>query len=184
MSPGYGSSQWPVPGAGVERMLGDTVAKVKHESNKAVWVGVASLAAILVVGGGLFFYLSYSSAQDSAQAQQNRQLMKEMDQAVQKAPAATESMRQEVIRLEKEVKAAEAPNEKSVTDLEEQLAAQKIALQLREQRNELDQTPPLRFGNDSIHDSQQQPQGRQPDAQPAQQLDYDGAVRQLLSNPA
>ncbi len=62
----------PIGRATVERMLGDTFTKVKHESDKAVWVGAAALTAILVVGFGLAYIYQHQTAVDaSRQAEQN-----------------------------------------------------------------------------------------------------------------
>jgi serine protease Do len=40
----------PIGRATVERMLGDTFGKVKKESNKTLWIGIAALVLIIVVG--------------------------------------------------------------------------------------------------------------------------------------
>src|SRR5277367_5982729 len=53
----------PVGRATVERMLGDVTIKMQGESNKALTVGVVSLAAILVLGGGLWFYQRNQAAE-------------------------------------------------------------------------------------------------------------------------
>jgi hypothetical protein len=61
----------PIGRATVERMLGDTFTKVKHESDKAVWVGAAALTAILVVGGITYLYMRQNAVSADQQAQQN-----------------------------------------------------------------------------------------------------------------
>src|SRR5580692_3500399 len=76
------NSPRPIGRATVERMLGDTFTKVKHESDKAVWVGAAALTAILVVGGITYIYMRQNAVDANQQAQQNQQLIQQMGQDV------------------------------------------------------------------------------------------------------
>jgi tetratricopeptide (TPR) repeat protein len=113
----------PIGRATVERMLGDTFTKVKHESDKAVWVGAAALTAILVVGGGTYIYQRQSATEAAQQALQNQQLMQQMGQDVRKTPALAEAMRQEVERLNNQLQASDARNEEHLRQLSRELAA-------------------------------------------------------------
>jgi len=117
----------PIGRATVERMLGDTFAKVKHESDKAVWVGAAALTAILVVGGATYFYQRQSAAEASQQALQNQQLMQQVGQDVKKTPEVAEAMRQEVLRLNQQLQLSDARNEQHLKALSRELAAQQAA---------------------------------------------------------
>jgi len=118
------SAPRPIGRATVERMLGDTFTKVKHESDKAVWVGAAALTAILVVGGVTYLYLHRNAVEAGLEAQQNQQLMQQMGQDVKKTPELAEAMRQEVLRLNDELKLADAHNEERLRRLSQQVAAQ------------------------------------------------------------
>src|ERR1035437_3441043 len=162
---GYAAPR-PIGRATVERILGDTFIKVKHESNKAVWVGTAALAAILAVGGVSFFLLRQNSAETTAQAQQNQQLIQQMDVAVKKAPAATEAMKQEVIRLRMDMRSAQDRSEKILAALAQRLSSPQPAT-----------TP------DATQD--QHPEATAPAAAPGlaqtpRQADYEGALQRAV----
>ena len=114
----------PIGRATVERMLGDTFTKVKHESDKAVWVGAAALTAILMVGGIIYIYQRQTSVDATQQAQQNQQLMQQVGQDVKKGPEATDAMRQEVSRLNEQLKVADQRSEERLRRLSQQLSEQ------------------------------------------------------------
>ena len=114
----------PIGRATVERMLGDTFTKVKHESDKAVWVGAAALTAILVVGGVIYIYQRQNAVDASVQAQQNQQALQQMGQDVKKGPEMAEAMRQEVERLNDELKVADQRSEERLRRLSQQMAEQ------------------------------------------------------------
>jgi tetratricopeptide (TPR) repeat protein len=189
----------PIGRATVERMLGDTFTKVKHESDKAVWVGAAALTAILVVGGAIYIYQRQNAAEASQQALQNQQLMQQMGQEVRKTPEVAEAMRQEVLRLNDQLKASEAHNEERLKQLSRDLTAQAAAARQEQ----------LAFAKEAVRELASQPvEGRpapplasaspaaMPDTpsstpvatavrEPGQKLDYDAAVRRgidLLQN--
>jgi len=114
----------PIGRATVERMLGDTFTKVKHESDKAVWVGAAALTAILVVGGIIYIYQRQNAVDASLQAQQNQQVMQQMGRDMKKAPEAAEAMREEVQRLNDQLKAEDQRNEERLRRLSQQVSEQ------------------------------------------------------------
>jgi hypothetical protein len=160
----------PIGRATVERMLGETFSKVKHESDKAVWVGAAALTAILVVGGGTYIYLRRSTADAGLQAQQNQQLMQQMGQDLRKTPELAEAMRQEVARLHDELQLADERSEERLQRLSRQLAAQEAAT--REAVRELqsrEQSPP---------DTPSSTPVAAPAREANQKSDYDSGVRQ------
>jgi tetratricopeptide (TPR) repeat protein len=106
-------------------MLGDTFTKVKHESDKAVWVGAAALTAILAVGGITYIYIRQNAADASLQAQQSQQLMQQMGQDVKKAPEmAQAAVREEVDRLNDQLKLSDQRNEERLRRLSQQLTEQ------------------------------------------------------------
>jgi len=169
----------PIGRATVERMLGDTFTKVKHESDKAVWVGAAALTAILVVGGITYIHMRQNAADASVQAQQSQQLIAQMSQEVRKAPEAAEAMReevgQEVARLNDELKLADARSEERLRKLSQDLAAQQAVTReaVRELESRTPQTslPPATPGETPSSTPVTAPA-------PNQKLDYDAAVRQ------
>jgi hypothetical protein len=113
----------PIGRATVERMLGDTFTKVKHESDKAVWVGAAALTAILVVGGITYLYMRQNAVSADQQAQQNAQAIQQMGQDVKKTPEmAQAAMREEVERLNAQLKTADQRNEERLRRLSQQLS--------------------------------------------------------------
>jgi len=177
----------PIGRATVERMLGDTFTKVKHESDKAVWVGAAALTAILVVGGAIYIYQRQNAAEASLQASQSQQLMQQMGQDVRKAPEAAEAMRQEVVRLNDQLKLSAAHNEERLKQLSRDLTAQEAAAR-KEQ---------LAFAREAVRELANQPvEGRTtptapaaapdtpssvpiaaPVREPGQKVDYEATVR-------
>jgi tetratricopeptide (TPR) repeat protein len=181
----------PIGRATVERMLGDTFTKVKHESDKAVWVGAAALTAILVVGGVIYIYQRQNAVDANLQAQQNQQLIQQMGQDVKKTPELAEAMRQEVVRLNDQLKLSDQRNEEQLRRLSQQVteteavaksqeAITKQAVRDLANRQPSDPVPPA-------------PPVDIPSSTPAtaagaggnQKLDYDAAVRQgvgLLQN--
>jgi hypothetical protein len=114
----------PIGRATVERMLGDTFTKVKHESDKAVWVGAAALTAILVVGGITYIYMRQNAVDASLLAQQNQQQLQQMGQDVKKTPELAEAMRQEVLRLNEELKLSDRRHEEQMQAMQKQLQQQ------------------------------------------------------------
>jgi len=192
----------PIGRATVERMLGDTFAKVKHESDKAVWVGAAALTAILVVGGATYIYQRQNAAEASQQAQQNQQLMQQMGQDVKKTPAVAEAMRQEVVRLNNQLQLSDARNEERLRALSRELAAQQAAARqeqlalareaVRELANPQPQGQPAPLPPvgtqaapipDAVPDTPSSAPA--PGRDPGQKLDYDTTVRRgvdLLQN--
>jgi FHA domain len=172
----------PIGRATVERMLGDTFTKVKHESDKAVWVGAAALTAILVVGGITYIYMRQNAADVNLQAQQNQQLMQQMSQDVKKTPEVAEAMRQEVsqevARLNDELKLSDARSEERLRRMSQQLAAQeavtKEAFRELAGRQPESSLPPTVPGSDTPSSTPV----TAPAPDPNQKLDYDTAVRQ------
>ena len=98
---------------------------MKHESDKAVWVGAAALTAILVVGGIIYLYQRQNAVDANQQAQQNQQAIQQMGQEVKKTPEmAQQVMHEEVERLNEQLKAADQRSEERLRRLSQQLAEQ------------------------------------------------------------
>jgi outer membrane murein-binding lipoprotein Lpp len=173
----------PIGRVTVERMLGDTFTKVKHESDKAVWVGAAALTAILVVGGITYLYMRQNAVDANTQAQQNAQAIQQMGQDVKKTPElAQAAMREEVERLNAQLKTADDRNEQRLRHLSQQLAEQeaitKEAVRDIAERQQSQSMPAV-----SPPPAAEIPSST-PAAPPAREVnpkDYDGAVRQAVS---
>jgi hypothetical protein len=142
---GQGVAPRPIGRATVERMLGDTFTKVKHESDKAVWVGAAALTAILVVGGAIYVYLRQSAADANLQALQSQQAMQQVSQDIKKTPELAEAMRREVVRMNDELKMADDRNQANLRQLSRQLAEQEAVTKqaVREMANRPQSLEPL-----------------------------------------
>ena len=169
----------PIGRATVERMLGDTFTKVKHESDKAVWVGAAALTAILVVGGITYIYMRQNAVDANQQAQQNQQLIQQMGQDVKKAPEmAQQAVREEVTRLNDQLKAADQRSEERLRRLSQQITEQEAVtkqavrdLTERQTSQSMPAVPPADIPGST-------PAAPAREASPK---DYDGAVRQGVS---
>ncbi len=173
----------PIGRATVERMLGDTFTKVKHESDKAVWVGAAALTAILVVGGIIYIYQRQNAVDANQQAQQNQQLMQQMGQDVKKTPELAEAMREEVVRLNDQLKLADQRNEERLRHLSQQMAEQE-AVTKQAVRDLANRQPAESLPVPPVDIPSSTPVTGAP-ADPNQKLDYEAAVRQgvgLLQN--
>jgi Flp pilus assembly protein TadD len=174
------NSPRPIGRATVERMLGDTFTKVKHESDKAVWVGAAALTAILVVGGITYIYQRQSAVDASQQAQQNQQAMQQMGQELKKAPeAAAAAMHEEVQRLNDQLKVADERNDARLRRLSQQLTEQeaitKQAVRDMAERQQSQAMPAVAPADIP---------SATPAAPPAREVnprDYDASVRQGVS---
>lgn len=168
----------PIGRATVERMLGDTFTKVKHESDKAVWVGAAALTAILVVGGITYIYMRQTAVDATQQAQQSQQVLQQVGQDVKKAPEATDAMRQEVQRLNEQLKVADQRSDERLRRLSQQLTEQEAMtkqavrdLTERQQAQAMPATPPADIPSST-------PAAPAREANPR---DYDASVRQGVS---
>jgi hypothetical protein len=178
----------PIGRATVERMLGDTFTKVKHESDKAVWVGAAALTAILVVGGITFLMFRQNAVDANQQNQQNQALIQQMNTDVKKGPEMAGAVRQEVERLNEQLQAAEQRNQENMQKLSKQMAEQSAIVREQEaitkqavrdlaNRPATEPAPPA----SEIPSSTPNP----PAGSTSGKLDYDAGVRQgveLLRN--
>jgi len=97
----------PVGRHTIERMLGDVFTRNKKDVNRSMWLGIAALAMIVIVGVGVLVYLRRShvtlqSGLDSAQ-QQNKESIDQVKEEMKKQPAVAEETKQEVQRLQSEL---------------------------------------------------------------------------------
>ena len=113
----------PAPGARpvgrftVERMLGESFQKVKRESNKTLWVGVASIIVVFGSAAALFLYLRHSSEDSIRRAVQQQVLLQKLDEQAKAAPLQEAQMKQQIAQLGDQLKAAQAENRKEFSQL-------------------------------------------------------------------
>ncbi len=113
----------PVGRGTVERMLGEAFGHVKRETNRLTWVGIAALVAIVAVGGGIRYYLRESATAQAAAQEQNIQTLQRMNEELKKNPAAAESMKQQIARLESELERSDQRHTATVQALLKEVEA-------------------------------------------------------------
>jgi FHA domain len=175
---GVSTAPRPIGRATVERMLGDTFTKVKHESDKAVWVGAAALTAILVVGGVTHIYLRQNAVDASRQAEQSQQLLQQMGQDLKKTPELAEAMRQEVLRLNEQLKVSDARNEEHLRQLSRQLTEEEAATRQGQAAAARQAVRELAGQPASLPPADTPSSTPVPARDSAQKLDYQASVRQ------
>lgn len=115
--PSAAAAARPVGRLTVERMLGENFRKVKLESNKALWIGVAGIVAVAVVGVGLYMFLQRSSQENSMRAMQQQILLQKMDQQTKSEPVLEAQTQTQIAQLEQQLKAAQEENRKQFSQL-------------------------------------------------------------------
>jgi hypothetical protein len=100
----------PIGRATVERMLGDTFGKVKKESNKTLWIGVAALVAVCLVGAVTLATLRSSSDASAAKAQQQQQLLLQLSQIARQPHAADPAEKARIDQMNTELAKLVAEN--------------------------------------------------------------------------
>ena len=98
------SAPRPVGRATVERMLDDTFGRVKKESGKTLWVGVAAVIMIAVVGVGTYLYLRHSAVESAKRAQEQQLLLLQMAQVVKQQPSDDAAVRAQMDKLSSDMK--------------------------------------------------------------------------------
>jgi hypothetical protein len=107
----------PVGRLTVERMLGESFRKVKLESNKALWIGVAGIVAVVCVGVGLYVYLQRTSQESKMRAMEQQILLQKMDQQTKSEPVLEAQTQTQIAQLEAQLKAAQEENRKQFSQL-------------------------------------------------------------------
>jgi hypothetical protein len=107
----------PVGRLTVERMLGESFLKVKHESSKTLWIGVVGIIVVIGVGTGLYLYLQYSSRESTMRAMQQQVLLQKMGQLTSAEPAQEAQIQAQISQLGEQLKAAQAENRKQFSQL-------------------------------------------------------------------
>ena len=135
----------PVGRHTIERMLGDVFTRNKKDVNRSMWLGIAALAMIVLVGVGVLVYLRRSHATlqsglDSAQ-QQNKESIDQVKEEMKKQPVVAEETKQEVQRLQSELeeskRRAEEEHQATAKALEAQRKqAAELARMVRQQQQQ------------------------------------------------
>lgn len=105
------ASPRPIGRATVERMLDDTFGKVRKESNKTLWVGVAAIVLIACVATGSWLYLRGSDAESAKRAQEQQMLLLQMAQVVRQQPSNDAAVKAQVEQISGQLKKVLAENQ-------------------------------------------------------------------------
>ncbi|HTM47814.1 MAG TPA: FHA domain-containing protein [Bryobacteraceae bacterium] len=119
----------PVGRATVERMLGDVFTRVSGESRKGMWIGAAALVAILAVGGGTWMFLRQSAADAAAAQKQSQAGLQQVNEELAKNPALIKSMREEIARLQEQLRNSQDRNDSALQSLSKSIAKVDSAVQ-------------------------------------------------------
>jgi len=119
----------PVGRGTVERMMGEVFTRSKKQASRSMFVGAAALLTMILVGGATWLYLrrsqsvlqsSFSAAQEKDQADLQR-----INDQLKANPEALNQAKEEVARLEAELKRSNARNEANNQALLNELQAQR-----------------------------------------------------------
>jgi hypothetical protein len=98
------STPRPIGRATVERMLDDTFGRVKKESGKTLWVGIAAIIMIAAVGIGTYFYLRNATVESAKRSQEQQLLLLQMAQVVKQQPSDDAAVRSQMDKLSGDMK--------------------------------------------------------------------------------
>jgi uncharacterized coiled-coil protein SlyX len=98
------ASPRPIGRATVERMLDDNFGRVKRESGKTLWVGIAALLLLTVGGVCTWMYSRYTAAQSAARLQEQKQMLVQMAGVVNQQPRSEAAVRAQMDQLTAELK--------------------------------------------------------------------------------
>jgi pSer/pThr/pTyr-binding forkhead associated (FHA) protein/cytochrome c556 len=94
----------PVGRATVERMLDETFGRVKHESGKTMWVGIAAILVLMLGGAGTWFYMRHTAAQNAARLKEQREMLVQMEGVVNQQPKDEAAVRAQMDKLSAQLK--------------------------------------------------------------------------------
>ncbi len=101
----------PVGRATVERMLDDSFGRVKKESNKSLWVGLAAVVMTACVGIGIYSFMHHSAMEIARQSQEEQTLLLKMAQVVNQQPINDADVKQRIDSLNAELGKVIAQNQ-------------------------------------------------------------------------
>jgi hypothetical protein len=105
------STPRPIGRATVERMLDQTFGKVKRESGKTLWVGIAAVILIALGGAGSFLYMRHSAGENARQLADQQLLLLQMAQVVKQQPTDDAAVRAQMDKLSGDMKRIIAASE-------------------------------------------------------------------------
>lgn len=105
------ASPRPIGRATVERMLDDNFGRVKKESGKTLWVGIAATVMIAVVGLSVYIFMRRSAAESAKQSHEQQLLLLQMSQVVKQQPSDDAAVRAQIDKLSGELKKVMAQNQ-------------------------------------------------------------------------
>ena len=105
-----GLSPRPIGRATVERMLDDTFGKVKRESGKTLWAGIAAVVMIALLGSGAYVYMHYSAAESARRLDAQQTLLLQMAKVVNQQPSDDAAVRARMDKLSGDLKQIAAQN--------------------------------------------------------------------------
>jgi tetratricopeptide (TPR) repeat protein len=105
------SAPRPIGRATVERMLDDNFGRVKKESGKALWVGIAAVFMIAAVGMATFLYQRHSAEESARRSQEQQLLLLQMAQTVKQQPSDDAAVRSQMDKLSGAMKKIIAQNQ-------------------------------------------------------------------------
>src|SRR5580658_73033 len=105
------ASSRPIGRATVERMLDDNFGRVKKESGKTFWVGVAAMVMIVVVGLGAYFFLRRSATESAKRSQEQQMLLMQEAQDVKQQPTDDAAVKTHIDKLSGDLKKIIAQNQ-------------------------------------------------------------------------
>ncbi|MGA3035606.1 MAG: FHA domain-containing protein [Terracidiphilus sp.] len=103
----------PIGRATVERMLDDNFGRVKRESGKTLWAGIAAVILIVVFGGGAYLYMRHAAEESARRLQNQQQLLAQMADVVKREPGDDAAVRAQMDKLTAEMKRIVAQNQAS-----------------------------------------------------------------------
>src|SRR5260370_5119743 len=101
----------PIGRATVERMLDENFGRVKKESGKTLWVGVAAMVLIAIVGLGAYLFLRRSATESAKRSQEQQMLILQMAQVVKQQPSDDAAVKAQIDKLSGQLKKIIAQNQ-------------------------------------------------------------------------
>jgi hypothetical protein len=112
-----GAPPMPAGRVTMERIVGGVFERVRRESNKAALFAGMALAAILAVGAVTWQHLSQSRAERAAADEHNLASLQRVNEELKKNPVMAGSMKEQIARLENELRKSDRRHESTVQAL-------------------------------------------------------------------
>jgi pSer/pThr/pTyr-binding forkhead associated (FHA) protein len=112
-----GGGSRPVGKATVERIVGETFSRVHGQSRRMTWIIGAGLVVLAVIGWLTWNSVMRVSEETQAVRTSTEERLRETQKEIAKNPALIESMRQEIVALQEQIRLADERSEQSVKEL-------------------------------------------------------------------